>query len=117
VKDLMSMDENIKPTKGNEVEIEDASGHLLQIKKLTALDRLRLFKAIGSTLAQNAPYLGLATLAASVTAIDKVPIPAPVNEAQIETLIRKLGDTGISAVAEVLVATVTPAMERATQGN
>ena len=65
-----------------------------------ALDRLRLFKAIGPMLAQNPPYLGMAMLASSVTAIDDVPVPAPATEAQIEALISRLGDTGIAAVAD-----------------
>ena len=67
-----------------------------------ALDRLRLFKAIGPMLAQNPPYLGMAMLASSVTAIDDVPVPAPATESQIEALISRLGDTGISAVADAL---------------
>lgn len=84
--------------------IQDSLGRELAIKRLGALDRLRIFKAIGSNLSSNAPYLGMAMLAFSVTAIDGIPVPAPGNEAQLEALIQKLGDEGIDAVADSLDA-------------
>jgi len=82
--------------------ITDDKGRRLTIKRLTALDRLRLFKAAGPLLAQNPPWLGMALIASSVTAIDDVPVPPPANETQIEAMIGRLGDAGISAVAQVL---------------
>lgn len=82
--------------------ITDDEGRRLTIKRLTALDRLRLFKAAGPLLSQNPPWLGMALIASSVTAIDDVPVPPPVNETQIEAMIGRLGDAGISAVAQIL---------------
>ena len=58
----------------------DADGRRLTIRRLTALDRLRLFKAAGPLLAQNQPWLGMALIASSVAAIDDVPVPPPSNE-------------------------------------
>ena len=75
---------------------------MLTIRRMAALDRLRLFKAVGPSLAHNAPYLGMAMLASSVTAIDDVPVPVPTTELQLEALIGKLGDSGIAAVASAL---------------
>jgi hypothetical protein len=72
----------------------DGNGRRLTIRRLTALDRLRLFKAAGPALAQNQPWLGMALIACSVAAIDNVPIPSPSNELQIEAMIGRLGDTG-----------------------
>jgi hypothetical protein len=82
--------------------IQDAEGRTLTIRNLTALDKLRLFKAAGPTLSQNHLWLGMATLATSVTAIDDVPIPPPTSEAQIESLVSRLGDSGIAAIARAL---------------
>lgn len=82
--------------------IVDATGRRLSIRNLTALDRLRLFKAAGPTLAQNQPWLGMALIASSVVAIDDVPVPPPVNEMQIETLIGRLDDAGVAAIAHAL---------------
>jgi hypothetical protein len=44
----------------------------------------------------------MALLACSVTAIDGVPVPPPVTEEQLESLVRRLGDAGISAAADAL---------------
>ena len=82
--------------------VTDAQGRKLSLRRLDALDKLRLFKAVGPALAQNEPYLGMALLACSVTAIDNLPCPMPTNEAQIEHLIQRLGDFGLAAVAQGL---------------
>ncbi len=91
----------------------DTEGRRLTIRRLTALDRLRLFKAAGPSLAQNAPWLGMALVASSVIAIDDVPIPPPSNEAQIEAMIGRLGDEGVAAVAQALQQLSEPAMAEA----
>ena len=95
----------------------DQQGRELVVKRLTALDRLRLFKALGPVLTQNNAYLGMATLAASVVSVDTVPVPFPVTEAQVEALVGRLGDPGISAVAAVLTASAEPPLEMSAQGN
>jgi hypothetical protein len=82
--------------------IVDSNGRRLTIRQLTALDRLRLFKAAGPLLAQNQPWLGMALIACSVAAIDDVPVPPPYNETQIEVMVGRLGDAGIAAIAQAL---------------
>ncbi len=82
--------------------IEDSDGRTLTIRRLTALDRLRLFKAAGPSLAQNHLWLGMATLACSTASIDDIPVPPPTNEAQIEALVSRLGDPGLAAIAHAL---------------
>ncbi len=82
--------------------VADDDGRRLTIRRLTALDRLRLFKAAGPILSQNQPWLGMALIASSVHAIDDVPVPTPANEAQVEAMVARLGDSGISAVAQAL---------------
>ena len=88
--------------------VVDADGRRLTIRKLTSLDKLRLFKAAGPLLAQNHPWLGMATLACSVSAIDDIPIPSPTTEAQVESLVSRLGDCGIAAIAQALAPTSPP---------
>jgi hypothetical protein len=82
-------------------------GTCITLRRLNALDKLRLFKAAGPILSQNEPWLGLALLACSVVAIDDVPVPTPTTEAQIEAMVGRLGDAGIAAVAAAL-APVAP---------
>jgi hypothetical protein len=82
--------------------IEDARGRKLTLRALTMLDRLRLFKALGSQLSMNDAYLGVASLAASVTAVDGVPLLFPTGEAAVENAVERLGEDGIEAVALAL---------------
>lgn len=88
--------------------IIDSQGRRLSLRRLTALDRLRLFKAAGPTLSQNDRWLGMAMLAVSVTTIDDIPIPQPGTEPQIEALVERLGDAGIAAVASALDPATVP---------
>jgi hypothetical protein len=85
-----------------EFEVKDALGRVLQVRRPGALDRLRLFKAVGPVLASNERYVGYAMLAMCVGAIDGVPVPAPANEGQLEALVQRLGDTGMVAVGQGL---------------
>ncbi|MGC9268998.1 hypothetical protein [Acidiphilium sp.] len=96
--------------------IEDARGRQLSLRALTMLDRLRLFKALGSTLSLNEAYLGVASLAASVTAVDGVPLLFPTNEAAVENAVERLGEDGIEAVAVALDASDTASV-KALAGN
>jgi hypothetical protein len=98
-------------------DIADSDGRHLTIRRMHALDKLRLFKAVGPELAQNQPYLGLALLACSVTAIDGVPVPVPVTEAQIEALVSRLGDAGMTAVAAFLEPPPSDHALRTESGN
>ena len=80
--------------------VTDATGRTFTIRRPTTLDRLRLFKAIGPTLAANDRYMGVAMLAFAVIAIDGVPCPQPTNEHQIEAAIERIGDDAIKAIGD-----------------
>jgi hypothetical protein len=99
------------------VRTNDGNGRDLVVRKLTALDRLRIFKAVGPTLADNPPYLGMAILAYSVCEIDGVPVPPPATEPQLEALVQRLGDNGMNAIADAFDALTTPALTEAAAGN
>lgn len=83
-------------------DVTDAAGRTLTVRRLTSLDRLRLFKAVGPALAYNERYLGLAGLAFAVVAIDGIPVPQPATEAQVEAAIDRLGDVAIHAIGAAL---------------
>lgn len=86
------------------MDITDSRGRTITCRPPTALDRLRVFKAVGPVLAENPRYVGYATLAMAVSAIDGVPVPPPANEAQVEALVERLGDEGLVAVGDALDA-------------
>lgn len=92
-----------------EYAVTDTSGRVLHVRRPGALDRLRLFKAVGPALASNDRYVGYAMLAMCVTSIDGVPQLAPANEGQLEALVQRLGDAGMVAIGQELA--------KAEQGN
>ena len=83
-------------------EVRDALGRDLKIRRINALDRLRLLKAAGPELSQNDAWLNMAALALSVVELNGVPRVMPVNERQIEAAILELGNLGLEAIADVL---------------
>ena len=95
----------------------DSLGRELILRRMTAVDRLRLFKAIGPALSQNSAYLGMAMLASTVTAIDGVPVPLASSEAHIEAIVTRLGDTGIAAAADAHAANQDLRLGSAALGN
>jgi hypothetical protein len=98
--------------------ITDAGGRRITLRRMTALDKLRLFKAAGPELANNDRWLAMAMLASAVTALDDIPLPLPVNETLIEAAVAKLGDQGIEAVAAALHGSgINAAEQRAIAGN
>lgn len=88
--------------------VTDANGRCLTLRRMTALDKLRLFKVAGPHLAQNQPWLGMAMLACSVVALDDVPVPPATCEQHIEAMVSRLGDAGIAAAADALGAGSQP---------
>ena len=84
-------------------ETTDVLGRKIKFRRLLALDRLRLFKAVGAQNATNAPYVGMAILAASATQVDEWVAPFPTRESEIEMLVSRLGDAGIDAISNALM--------------
>lgn len=79
--------------------VEDARGRKIGIKKLTALDRMKLFEACGPENSKNEAYLGYASLVFHVASIDGEAVARPSNKLQLEALTQRLDDDGIDAVA------------------
>jgi hypothetical protein len=82
--------------------IRDGKNRKIEFCRPNALDTLRLLKAAGPDLSRNEAWLSMASLAFAVTSIDDIPAPQPTTEGQIEALIEKLGDAGVTAIAGAL---------------
>jgi hypothetical protein len=101
-------------------EVVDTRGRLLMLRRLSVLDRLRLFEAAGPELSRNDRWLGLAVLAASVAVIDGVPVPLPASKAAIEAAVQRLDEAGLAAVAAGLAPdgpAHQPGFDKALAGN
>ena len=107
----MTPSETIIASPASAQVLTDDNGRKLALRRMTVLDKLRLFRAAGPQLSQNGPWLGIALLACSITEIDDVPVPMPVNEQQIEALVARLGDEGIAAAARAMSIAPEPTVE------
>jgi hypothetical protein len=99
------------------ITVVDERGRRLTLRRLTALDTLRLFKAAGPVLSQNEPWLSMAGLAFSVLEIDGIPVPPPATESQIESLIDRLGDEGLETIADTVQDQLGSPDPRSNVGN
>jgi hypothetical protein len=89
------------------VSVTDKAGRILELRRFSVLDQLRLYKALGPELSENRAYLGLARVAAVVAVVDGVPLPFPIHEAAIEAALERLGEDGVQAVGEALLESET----------
>lgn len=78
-------------------ETTDPRGRPLKIRRLTALDRMRLALIVGAEAAENASFMKYATLAYSVTAIDGAAV-ATNSLRELEAVVANLDEGGLSAV-------------------
>jgi hypothetical protein len=84
--------------------VVDARGRFIKIKRLSALDRVRLFRALGSTDSENRMLGSYASTAAAVTELDGALVPFPSTSLQIDALIGRLDEDGLEAVILGLLA-------------
>jgi hypothetical protein len=86
--------------------VTDALGRALAVRQPSALEKLRLYKALGSDLSRNHAYIGMAVVAISVRAINGELTEPPLTERAVEMLVSQLDDAGINAVAVHLASLV-----------
>jgi hypothetical protein len=80
----------------------DERGRLIGIVKPNPAFRMRMLRMAGSELVQNAPYMGLFMLAASVREIDGEQLPEPTSPLQVEHLVQRLDQEGLDAIGEAM---------------
>jgi hypothetical protein len=85
-------------TTDNKVTVTDANNRAIEIRRLSAFDRMKLFAAAGAELSENMQWISYALCASAVTAIDGVMEPFPTSQRAIETRVKLLGDAGIECV-------------------
>lgn len=84
---------------GKTTLVTDSLGRHIQIRKLNALQRMRLHEVVGSA-AGNMQYMGIAGLAVCVTAIDGESIAFPTTKRELEAIVQRLDDEGLAAIGE-----------------
>lgn len=84
--------------------VVDSRGRSIKIKKLSALDRMNLFKAVGAEESENRLFMSYANAAAAVTELDGARVSFPMNQIQLSALVARLDEDGLEAVVNGLVA-------------
>jgi hypothetical protein len=77
---------------------------LLKVRRLSAIDRVKLFRAMGAVDAENRAIGSYAATAVSVTAIDDMPVTFPQSSISLDALITRLDTHGLEAAVTALVA-------------
>lgn len=81
------------------VEVTDALGRVIVLRKPPILAQYRLVEALGDA-ASNQAYMAMTIPLLFVGSIDGAPVPTPSKKAEVEALIQRLDETGITAVME-----------------
>ena len=84
------------------VTVTDSQGRKIEIRKLRALERMRLVELVGAQNAENDRYLGYATLGYCVNSIDGNPVGTPGSKLALESIVQELDDAGLDAVAKAI---------------
>ena len=79
-------------------------GRVIKVKKLSAIDRMRLFRAVGAEDSENRAYMHYSVLAASVTELAGDPISFPTSAIQLQATVARLDEDGLDAVVSALIA-------------
>lgn len=74
----------------------------IEVKQLSALEKMRVFKALPKGSEDKLYYVSMAFIAASVRKIDDLQLLFPKDESGFEHIIGKLGDSGVEAVQSAL---------------
>lgn len=90
-----------KRADGN-IEVTDSRGRIIVVKKLSALDKMRLTRIVGADGSMNQAYMGYAVTAASVVSIDGDPEPFPKSIQAIEAIVAQLDDDGLNVVSNAI---------------
>lgn len=92
------MNEEVKQDDGV-ITVTAANGKVIGIKRPHVLAQYKLVDAIGDS-AENRVYLNMCIPLMWVASIDGNPVPQPTSKLQIEGLISRLDEDGISAVSK-----------------
>ena len=84
--------------------VVDSKGRMIKVKKLSALDRVKLFRALGATDSENRMLGSYANTAASVVELEGAPVPFPSTSLQLDALIGRLDEHGLEAAIRGLIA-------------
>lgn len=91
--------------------VRDVQGRTLRVKRLSAVEKMRLAKALGE-FNTNELYANYGWIAAAVREIDGLPVVFPMNNLQLEATVQRLDDDGMDAAMRAVFAVNAPALDK-----
>lgn len=82
--------------------VTDATGRVIEFKRLGMSGHRRLLKAISNDSANKLQLFAMYVTAAAVVSINGDPVSFPTNELQLDALIDRLGDDGYTALVKAV---------------
>lgn len=94
----------------------DLQGRTLKVRRLSAVEKMRLAKALGDY-NENKTYSEYGWVAAAVREIDGHHVPFPINNLQLEAIVQRLDDDGIDAALRAVFSVNAAALDKAAVKN
>jgi hypothetical protein len=98
VKEPGASPEGAPTTAKKTVEVTDALGRVLKVRKLNALNKVDLAQVVGAENCRNEAVMGPSAIAFSVAEINGEAVFQPATWAEMRSLIGRLDDEGLEAV-------------------
>lgn len=89
-----------------EETLTDEKGRKIKVRKPGVLAQYRLVEAVGAEAAANQTYMQMINPLIYVAEIDGDPVHLPANKREVEVLIQRLDDEGLTAVMSWYMANI-----------
>ncbi len=86
-----------------EFEVKDSAGRTIVLRKPGVLAQFRTVEMVGGESAKNEVFMGMILPVTYVCRIDGVDVPHPNTRRELDALIQRLDEHGLSAVVEGVV--------------
>ena len=95
---------NVTVVDARNARVVDSEGRIIEVRKISAVNMMKLYAAAGPEKSEVDRYMGYAILASSVFAIDDKKLPFPRSAGEVESVVANIGEEGLEAVATALKA-------------
>ena len=86
----------------NSTTLRSAEGNEFVIRKLSPIQKMKLFAVLGPELTNNSHYLGYAVIAVCIMSINGEPLPFPSSRRDLEALIGRISEAEFELVGEAV---------------
>jgi len=111
VKVVINPSAEVQPSKYSDFSVTDDLGRKITVKKPDILARMRFFLAIGAEASANDVYTQMCAPILYLKSIDDEDVPQPKTLLQVEALMQRLGEEGLSGIGKGVQKFILPQAE------